>query len=126
MEAVCGHCEETVTISPAGEDDWSWVGADGSSVGTNYPEGYDSPTFWKDLAERDIAAYSMLNAMDQLCMTGWSHTHYPKSGSRAPFAGVVEECCGLPMRLAPRGWVCRAECGSVVEIGVVRETAKAA
>jgi len=126
IKAVCGHCEESVTIAPAGDDDWMWVDAGGSSVGTNYPEGYDSPTFWKDLAERDIATYSMLNAMDQLCMTGWTHQHYPKSGSRAPFLGTVEECCDLPMRLAPRGWVCRGKCGSLVEIGARYEAAKAA
>lgn len=126
MEAVCGHCNSGIDIAPAGVDDWMWVGVDGSSVGTNYPEGFESPTFWKDLAERDIAAYSMLNAMDQLCMTGWTHQHYPKSGSRAPFVGIVEECCDLPMRLAPRGWVCRGKCGSVIETGVVHETAKAA
>lgn len=111
-------------MKPAGDDDWMWVGADGSSVGTNYPEGFESPTFWKDLAERDPESYSMLNAMDQLCMTGWTHQHYP--ASREPFAGVVEECCNLPMRLAPRGWVCRGNCGSVIEVGMAYETATAA
>lgn len=126
MEAICGYCNVGVTIAPAGADDWAWVGADGSTFGTNYPPGYDSPTFWKDLAERDIATYSMLNARDQLCMTGWTHQHYPKTGSRSPFVGNVEECCDLPLRLAPRGWVCRGKCGSVIEMGVERETSKAA
>ena len=118
MDATCGFCTETITITPAGDDDWKWIGADGSTIGTNYPEGYDSPTFWQDLAERDIEAYSMLNAMDQLCMTGWTHSHYPSPGSQAPYEGKVEECCQLPMQLVPRGWICRADCGAVLHLEV--------
>ena len=97
MSAICHNstCNAEITLTPAGPDDWAWRDGEGSTVGTNYPPGFESPTFWADLKERDIAAYSLLNARDQLGMTGWVHPHYPKPGTREPFTGT-------PVQLSPK------------------------
>lgn len=88
--------------------DWLWLDEQGQLYVDRHPEGYlDDPKGWWDrLATENIAAYSDWSARFALGMTGWTHMHRPTlvHGSACV---EVPRCCDMPMRLTPRGWVCR-------------------
>jgi hypothetical protein len=88
-------------------NDWVWVDDEGQSLVSRHPPGYseDPKGWWDRLARENIAAYSDWSARFALGMTGWLHLHTPTHPDR--FVGDVPWCCEMPMRLTPRGWVCR-------------------
>lgn len=106
LTATC-DCGAALHAIPARPDDWQWVDADGLSLIDTSPPGYreDPRGWWQQLAQADIAAYSALSARAHLGMLGWTHGHRP--AHQEPYPGDVPSCCGMPMRLVPRGWVCR-------------------
>jgi hypothetical protein len=88
--------------------DWLWVDEDGHQLVDRSPDGYrdDPKGWWERLARENIAAYSDLSAREALGMLGWTHGHRPVK--QDPWTGGdVPRCCDMPMRLTPRGWVCR-------------------
>ncbi len=105
LRSRCLVCGVAVEARPAPGDEWAWIDADGRSLVVEHPPGWESPTFWQDLAEANIAEYSRLSAAYALGFWPKGHTHLPGAVEGVPEAPA--DCCGWPMRLAPSGWRCR-------------------
>lgn len=105
--AVCKCGAALHAVASPDLNDWHWLDDSGEMLVDRAPEGYhdDPKGWWARLADDDIALYSALTAREALGMLGWTHRHQPLPVGG--FKGPVPYCCGMPMRLAPRGWVCR-------------------
>ena len=99
--AACLVCGAPITAqaAPSGND-WEWRDEHGRAL-VDLDEWMDDPGAWDALAAESFVAYQYHRNRHRR-----AHVHTPAPG--APFDGVVPECHGLPMRLAPKGWVCRA------------------
>jgi hypothetical protein len=108
--ATC-DCGAVLHVEPCGSDDWSWHDEDGRMLVDRSPAGYneDPKGWWARLAATDPATYSDLLCRWTLGYLGWWHGHGPATPE--PWTGPpAPTCCAMPMRLSPRGWVCREGC----------------
>jgi len=105
LRSHCQICGVAVEGATAPGDEWKWIDADGVSLVIEHPPGWESPTFWQDLAEHNIAEYSRLSAAYALGYGPKGHTHIADAVAGVP--APPADCCGAPMRLAPSGWRCR-------------------
>lgn len=105
--AVCACGARLHAVPHPDLNEWVYLDENSKLFVDRTPDGYreDPSGWWARLATEDIAAYSDLSAQFALGMVSWSHTHRPVRSD--PFTGWVLWCCDMPMRLAPRGWVCR-------------------
>lgn len=113
-ECVCGA---SLHLSPSfeapGFHSWQWTDEGGARGTMTYPwgSGPEPVGWWESLAERDVAAYSMLSARQGLGMLGAWHSHAPDGTWRrcpdCPPPVPAPECHGKPMMATVEGWRCR-------------------
>lgn len=65
------------------------------------------------VADWDIPGFAGANACGWRPTTRPHRWACPDPGAPVLVAREVPECCGMPMRLAPRGWACRRDRGHV-------------